>query len=189
MRMYLLTALIAIFTCFASSAKAESAMNGGKPGTSAMHYTKVRTAPPENTTYIKHKTIAPDEEEAKKEEAETPEIQIWNKYKALAAGQDTDDTKKDGKKTTAKDAGEDSEDKAETAETETDEDPEQENGEEKTVKKEKLKQEPARPSGIAGLIDEYKRNRAMQSQMRSITVNKPAEVEPAAGNSKEKPEG
>lgn len=146
----------ALLTLFASPAFAE-----GAPATSPMRYTKIRNTAPEDTTHIKTRTINHDDSEGAdaKAEEDTPRTRIWNKYKALASGEagEVKEEKKEPEK----------EEQPETAETP------------KTI----IEKEPAAPTGIAGLIEEYKRNKAQRSQMHTITVT------PEKETKEEKPQG
>lgn len=159
---------IALLAGFASPALAE--------GTSGMRYTKIQeTAPDSGTTHIRMKTVGQDEEPAKEEEP--AQVRIWNKYKALAAGKPemTEEEKAASEEADKKEA----EEKAAAAEKAKQEEAE---------KAAKAEQEPARPTGIAAIIDEYRKNKAQRSQMRSLTITKPADVAPAAGETEEKPQ-
>ncbi|MCE7887852.1 MAG: hypothetical protein DYH13_10180 [Alphaproteobacteria bacterium PRO2] len=166
--------LIALLAGFASPALAE--------GTSGMHYTKIQdTAPDSGTTHIRMKTVGQDEEPPRQEEP--AQIRIWNKYKALASGKPemTEEEKEAQEAADKKEAGE----KAAAAEKAKQEEAE---------KAARVEQQPAPPTGIAAIIDEYRRNKAQRSQMRSLTITKPADFQPAAGETEEtrpqpKPEG
>lgn len=160
--------LIALLAGFASPALAE--------GSSAMHYTHIQeTAPDSGTTHIRMKTVGQDEEPAKEEEP--AQIRIWNKYKALASGKPemTEEEEAAAEEADKKEA----EDKAAAAEKAKQEEAE------KTAK---VDQQPAPPTGIALIIDEYRKNKAQRSQMRSLTITKPDDFQPAAGESEEKPQ-
>lgn len=59
---------------------------------------------------------------------------------------------------------------------------------EEAEKTAKVDEQPAPPTGIALIIDEYRKNKAQRSQMRSLTITKPDDFQPAAGESEEKPQ-
>jgi hypothetical protein len=170
MRTVIRLSVIALLAGFASPALAE--------GTSGMHYTKIQdTAPDSGTTHIRMKTVGQDEEPKQEEPAQ---IRIWNKYKALASGKPemTEEEKAAQDEADKKEA----EEKAAAAEKAKQEEAE---------KAAKVGQEPTPPTGIALIIDEYRKNKAQRSQMRSLTITKPADFQPAAGEEKPqpKPEG
>lgn len=157
--------LIAFLAGFASPAFAE--------GNSGMHYTHIQdSAPDSGTTHIRMKTVGQDEEPAKEE---APSVRIWNKYKALASGKPemTDEERTAAEEADKKEA----EEKAAAAEKAKQEEAE---------KAAKVEREPAPPTGIAAIIDEYRKNKAQRSQMRSITITKPADYQPAAGQAEQK---
>ena len=176
MRLFILLAFIALLPGFASPARADV-----NPALGPMHYTRLNEAAPDSGgTYIRMKTVGQDDQQPKEEEA--PSVRIWNKYKALAAGKPemTDKEKAEAEEAERKEA----EEKAAAAEKEK-----QEEAAAKTTQ-----QQPAPPTGIAAIIEEYRKNKAQRSQMHSITITKPGELEPAAGETpaagaREKPEG
>ncbi|MGB4106376.1 MAG: hypothetical protein WBK55_01110 [Alphaproteobacteria bacterium] len=172
MRPLALFIFIALPAVFASPAHAE-----GNPATGPMHYTRIQeTAPDSGTTHIRMKTVSPGKEPPKQEE-QAPSVRIWNKYKALAAGKPemTEEEKTAVEEADKKEA----EEKAAAAEKAKQEEEEQ--------KSTKVEREPAPPTGIAAILDEYRRNKAQRSQMRTITVTNPADFEPSAGAAKENP--
>lgn len=155
---------LALLAGFASPAFAE--------GNSGMHYTRIQeTAPDSGSKHIRMKTVLPEGEEPPKEE-QAPSVRIWNKYKALASGvpEKTEEEKAAEKKEQEK---EEAEYKAAKAEKEK---------EAEKAEIEKVEREPAPPTGIAAIIDEYRKNRAQRSQMRTITVTNPTDFEPSAGS-------
>lgn len=178
MRSLLILSLITVSCAFASPARAET-----KPASGPMQYTRIREAPPEkdeSSQQIKLKTVQRGDEV--KKEDETPSNRIWNKYKALASGQ-PELTVEERARQEAEEkeiAGEFAEFKKEKAL--------REQIEKEKILKEELEKEKSRPTGIAAIIDEYRRNKAQRSQMRTITVTKPGDTTPAPANAKEKPE-
>ncbi len=156
---------LALLAGFASSASAES--------NSGMHYTRIQeTAPDSGTTHIRMKTVLPEGEEPPKQE-ETPSTRIWNKYKALASGAPE---KTEEEKAAEKEAQEKEEAGQKAAEAEK----QKEKEAAENAKIEKVEREPAPPTGIAAIIDEYRKNKAQRSQMRTITVTNP-DFQPSAG--------
>ncbi len=186
MRLFFYIALLGASFGFLSCMDAGIARAEVKAG-SGMHYTRVQGAATTDNSYIRSKTIKHDDEsggEEKKEEG-TSQARIWNKYKALAAGTATD----------GDDAAEKEDSDGDRATPPADDETAESEGDEKdAIEKDRIEKEPAPPGGIAGLIDEYKKNKQRRSQMHSITVTDPDEGHPPAAlektsETKEKPEG
>ncbi len=120
--------------------------------TSGMKYTTMRPAQADDAdkkpVYNRArpaKAEAP-EEEVPREVEKTPEQTVWDKYKALAAGQ----TEKQGNGQATPEAPAKPQKPSRSSET--------------TTKAE---------TGIAGIIQEYQRNKQKRSQMQSMTFTKP----------------
>jgi hypothetical protein len=177
--MIVVLSFIALSASFVSTALAESAASTDPRG--PMRYTRIQDAPADSDNpAIKMRTIKHEDAEADKPETETSQTRIWNKYKALATGQ-TEEEKAEAKKA-AKKAEAEAEEKAAIKA--------KEKSAAKTAAKEAEK-EPA-PTGIGALLSEYKKNKAMRSQMHTINVTEPEEkADPGkepADNRKEDPE-
>ena len=126
-----------------------------------MRYTRIQDAPASDNSSIKLRTIKHENEEAPAPAPESSQTRIWNKYKALATGQTEEERKAAAKKAAEEDANEASLKKEKEAKAQ----------EEETAQK--TEKQPEKPSGIAALLDEYKKNKAMRSQMHTINVTKP----------------
>ena len=138
-------------------------------GQSIMKYTSLgaqNPAPESNTKPLYNRQIEPAAGEANEaaseeaveetpaEETKTPEQTIWDKYRELATGR-------------TEDAPADASQKPEVPEK-----PETPSKQAKGVTTNH--QPPAgQPTGIAGIITEYQRNKEKRSQMRSINIGRP----------------
>ena len=93
-----------------------------------------------------------EETETQEEETKTPEQSAWEKYKELAAGK--------GKKSDTKEG---------TALPKAPEKP-------TAPEQQAMQEEPQQAGGMAGLIQEYQRNKAKRSQIRSISFDTPEDL-------------
>lgn len=118
---------------------------------------------------IKLRTIKHEDEAAPAPAPESSQTRIWNKYKALATGQTEEEREAAAKKAAEEDATEDNLKKEKEAKAQEEE------------KAQKAEKEPEKPSGIAALLDEYKKNKAMRSQMHTINVTKPEDTAKETG--------
>ena len=130
--------------------------------TNPLHYTAVGHKNKPADGQIKLKTINHDAPALEEEKTETSAQKVWNRYKALATGIAAEEEEKSSKEERPKDEQKPAETDAEEAENPP---------------------SSASPTGIAGLIQEYQKNRVMRSQMHTIIV-RPSEEEKA-----KKPEG
>ena len=110
-----------------------------------MRYTRIQDAPTSDDSSIKLRTIKHEDEKAPAPAPESSQTRIWNKYKALATGQTEEEREAAAKKAAEEDAKEASLKKEKEAE------------EQKEQEAEKTEKEPEKPSGIAALLDEYKK--------------------------------
>jgi hypothetical protein len=134
-----------------TAAQAESPYKGG------MNYTAVRkhpSPPPETiapaageSSAIHFKEITPKTEQPKPAE-ETPASKVWKKYKSLASGTYEEPAEDKKQEETPPETAPQA---ARTAEAPP----------------------PAKPTGMAAIIDEYRKNKTSQSQMRTLRMEQP----------------
>lgn len=125
-----------------------------------MKYTTLRPAQPSDSDKkaIYNRTAPKEEETAKNDTPEetepekTPEETVWDRYKDLAAGKEGEEETQEG-----------------SALPKAPEVPQKPSAPQKQAATEK----PQQRTGMAGLIQEYQRNKERRSQMRSISFPKP----------------
>lgn len=112
--------------------------------------------PPPETVSETTETIGGADETTKSDTKDTPTSSVWKKYRALAAGQakDKDETAEAEKENTPATPA-----KPSAPET-TANDPQQ-----KTALK---------PTGIAAIIEDYRKNKEQRSQVKSLRIHRPA---------------
>lgn len=151
----------ALITCAALFVAPAFAQTNPNDPRGPMRYTRIQDVPASDDSSIKLRTIKHENEKESPPATESSQTRIWNKYKALATGQTEEEREAAAKKAAEEDAAEASLKKEKETKAQEEE------------KAQKAEKEPEKPSGIAALLDEYKKNKAMRSQMRTINVAKP----------------